>query len=73
MCQVCMFVWGAGWCCECMARSCLPVDVKYKLGWVTLPGYGALPYPATLFVAPYTHYNKPLTWMLNSESRMRRR
>jgi hypothetical protein len=42
-------------------------DVRYNLGWVTLPGYGARPYPTELFDAHWKSYNPPLTAFLSRE------
>ena len=50
-----------------MTPTDVAADVKYKLGWVTLPGYGALPYPDQLWDDHYKHFNTTLTICLNSE------
>lgn len=41
------------------------VDVKYNLGWVMIPGYGARPWPSALFPAEFQSYNAPLTVCLS--------
>ncbi|RSH92128.1 hypothetical protein EHS25_008543 [Saitozyma podzolica] len=46
------------------ANMCL-VAILYNLGWVTLPGYGARPYPSELFDAHWKSYNTPLTAFLS--------
>lgn len=43
-------------------------DVRYNLGWVTLPGYGPRPYPSELFDAHWKSYSTPLTAFLSCES-----
>lgn len=51
-----LFVWGLGWSI-----------VKYNLGWVILPDYGAIPMPYPMFPGKYSKVNIPLTISMNSE------
>ena len=66
-----LFVWGSGWCCAFHPLSYdtadVHADVKYKLGWVTVTGYGAIPYPDQLWDNHYKLFNTPLTICLNSK------
>ena len=77
-----MSVWAIGWTCECCRPDpadpvltgldppsdlTLTSDVKYKLGWVLLPGVGAVPFPNQLWADQYKAYNLPLTFCLNCE------
>ena len=42
-------------------------DVKYKLGWVTVPGYGSLPVPPEMWTEEYKDLNLPFTFWNNCE------
>lgn len=43
-------------------------DVKYKLGWIVLPGYGAVPVPDELWTGHFKRINLPLTFWLTRTS-----
>nr|KIR44587.1 hypothetical protein I312_06217 [Cryptococcus bacillisporus CA1280] len=50
----CLFTWDAGWC-----------YIKYKLGWIYVEGYGAMPYPNEMFSRRYVKLNIPLIIIFN--------
>jgi hypothetical protein len=67
--------WAIGWACKYQFLRLLLIwlnlylfpDVKYQLGWVILPEYGALPVPDVLWPKHYVHFFIPLELLLNSE------
>ena len=42
--------------------------IKYKLGYVVIPGMGAMPVPPPLFPEKYARANNPLNAWVVSES-----
>ena len=48
-----------------LGEAVLTPDIKYKLGWIIVPGLGPMPLPNALWTDEYKRFNAPLTFWLN--------